>query len=95
MNTTSRILAVSALALLSSFTAHADEADGSDRALAFTSSRSVAEVRAEATMPLKISNGGTGVIGVTNSEVSRAEVRAQAAAAVRDGRISQGEIGLM
>ena len=89
MNSTIRLLALSAAA------AHADEADGSERALSFTSTRSAADVRAEALTPQRITNGGTGFIGVTSSGVSRAEVRSQAAAAVRSGRISQGEIGLM
>lgn len=95
MNSTIRLIAISAFATLSAVAAHADEADGSDRALSFTSTRSAAEVRAEATMPHRITNGGTGFIGVTNSTVTREAVRAQAAAAVRSGRISQGEIGLM
>lgn len=95
MNSTTRLIAISAFAALSAFAAHADEADGSERVLSFHSSRSVAEVRAEAAMPVHITNGGTGFIGVTRSAVSRADVRAQAAAALRAGRISQGEIGLM
>lgn len=93
--TTTRLIGTCAFALLSSFAAHADEADGSDRALSFTSTRSVAEVRAEAATAVRISNGGTGFIGVTNSAVSRDEVRAQAAAAVRSGSTSKGEVGLM
>ena len=95
MNTATRLFAVSALTALFAFSAHADEADGSERALNFNSTRSAAEVRAEALMPVRITNGGTGFIGVTNSAVSRAAVKAQAAAAVRSGQISQGEIGLM
>lgn len=95
MNSTTRRIALAAFATLSAFAAHADEADGSDRALSFTSTRSVAEVRAEALMPQRITNGGTGVIGVTSSATTRADVRAQAAAAVRSGRIPQGEAGTM
>lgn len=95
MNRTSRLIALAAFATLSIATAHADEADGSDRALTFTSTRSVEQVRAEALMPVRISNGGTGFIGVTSSAVTRDAVRAQAADAVRSGRISHGEIGLM
>lgn len=91
---TSHLIAISALAV-SSFAAYADEADGSQRALTFNSTRSTAEVRAEAAMPVLITNGGTGFIGVTNSAVSRASIKAQTAAAVRDGRISRGETGLM
>ncbi len=95
MNSTSRLIALAAFATLSTFAAHADEADGSDRALAFNSTRSVGEVRAEALTPPRITNGGTGFIGVTSSATSRADVRAQAAAAVRSGRIPQGEVGTM
>lgn len=94
MNTL-RTIAVSAFAVLSAFSAHADEADGSERALTFNSTRSAAEVRAEAATPVRISNGGTGFIGITNSGVSRADVRAQAADAVRSGRTSRGETGTM
>jgi hypothetical protein len=95
MNRNSRLLAIACLATFGAFAAHADEADGSDRALSFQSTRSAAEVRAEATMPVRISNGGTGFIGVTNSAISRDVVRQQAASAVRSGRIPSGEIGLM
>jgi hypothetical protein len=95
MNTTTRLFAICAFTTLSAFAAHADEADGSERALSFTSTRSAAEVRAEAAMPVRIGNGSTGFIGVTSSGVTRADVRAEAAAALRAGRISQGETGLM
>ena len=95
MNLTTRLVAVSALAALFAFPAHADEADGSERALNFNSTRNAAEVRIEAQMPMRITNGGTGFIGLTNSAVSRDAIKAQAAAAVRSGQISQGEIGLM
>ena len=95
MNRNLRILAIAAFATVSFGAVHADEADGSDRALNFTSTRSAADVRAEAAMPVRITNGSTGFIGVTSSSVSRAEVRAQAAEAVRTGRISQGEAGTM
>jgi hypothetical protein len=95
MKTSTLFTTASALAMLFAFPAHADEADGSDRALAFTSSRSVADVKAEAAMPVRISNGGTGFIGVMNSGLTRESVSAQAAAAVKNGRISKGEIGVM
>lgn len=92
---TSHLIAISALAAAGAFAAHADEADGSQRALMFTSTRSAADVRAEATMPVHITNGGTGFIGVTNSAVTRDSVKSQAAAALRAGQTSRGEIGLM
>jgi hypothetical protein len=93
MKTSTLLTTASALAMLFAVPAHADEADGSDRALPFTSSRSVADVRAEASMPVRISNGGTGFIGIMNSPLTREAVRAQAAAAVKSGRTSKGEIG--
>lgn len=95
MNLTTRFVAVSAFAALFAFPVHADEADGSERALNFNSTRTAAEVRIEARMPVLITNGGTGFIGLTNSAVSRDAIKAQAAAAVRSGQISQGEIGLI
>lgn len=95
MNSTIRTIAIAAFAALSTLAAHADEADGSDRALTFKSTRSAAEVKAEAAMPVRISNGGTGFIGVTTSTVKREEVRAQAITALRSGRISRGETGTM
>ena len=95
MKTTTRLLAISAFTALSAFAAHADEADGSQRALMFNSTRSAAEVKTEATMPVRISNGSTGFIGVTQSATTPADVKAQATAAVRTGQTSKGEIGLM
>lgn len=92
---TTQLFAVAAFATLAAFGAHADEADGSQYGIKFNSVRSAAEVKAEARTPVRISNGSTGFIGVTNSGVDRSTVRAQAAAAVRAGQISQGEIGLM
>ena len=92
---TTRLIAISAFAALSTFAAHASEADGSERGLVFTSARSAAEVRTEAAMPVHISNGGTGFIGVTSSATSRDTVRLQAASAVRSGNIPHGEIGTM
>ena len=95
MKTSTRLIAISAFASLSALAAHADQADGSQRALTFNSTRSAAEVRAEARMPVHITNGGTGFVGVMNSAVTREAVKEQAAAALRSGRISHGEIGLM
>ena len=89
---TNRLLALATLAAVTAFSAHADEADGSQYSIKYNSTRSVAEVRAEAANPVRISNGGTGFIGLTNSSVSSAAVKAQAA---RAGQTSKGEIGLM
>ena len=92
---TTRLIAISAFAALCTFAAHASEADGSERSLVFTSARSAAEVQAEAAMPVRITNGGTGFIGVTSSAFSRDTVRLQAVSAVRSGNIPHGEIGTM
>ena len=85
-----------ALALIATlplaFAAHADEADGSQLPISFKSTRTTEEVRAEAQMPWKIGNGSTGFIGVTKSATTREEVSRQAEMAVREGKISKGEI---
>ena len=94
MNTT-RLITIAALSAAAAFGAHADEADGSQFAARADSQRSRAEVQAEARNPVRISNGSTGVHAVTQSGVDRSEVRAQAAAAVRNGTIPQGELGMM
>ena len=46
-------------------------------------------------MPVHITNGGTGFIGVTSSAMLRDTVRLQAASALRSGNIPHGEIGTM
>lgn len=92
---TTKLFAIAALSTLAAFGAHADEADSSQFAVQFKSTRSVAEVRAEAVNPVKTSNGGTGFIGVTNSGLERSTVRAQAISALRNGEIPQGEVGYM
>ena len=70
---TAIILALSVLAA-APFAAQADEADSSQYALQFTSVRSVSDVRAEAVHAPKITNGGTGFVGLTNSAVGVADV---------------------
>lgn len=92
---TTKLFAVAALSAFAAFAAHADEADGSQFAISVNSTRSVAEVKAEALNPVKISNGSTGFIGVTNSGLDRSTVHAQAISALRNGEIPQGEIGYM
>ena len=89
---TTKLFAVTAFAAFAAFGAHADEADSSQFAIQFNSTRSVAEVRAEALNPVKISNGSTGFIGVTNSGLERSTVRTQAISALRNGEIAQGEM---
>lgn len=92
---TTKLFAVAALSAFAAFGAHADEADGSQFAANVTSTRSVAEVKAEALTPIKISNGSTGFIGVTNSGLDRSTVRSQAVSALRNGEIPKGEMGYM
>ncbi|MFO1245541.1 MAG: DUF4148 domain-containing protein [Ramlibacter sp.] len=92
---TARILAVTALSAFAAFGAHADEADGSQFSIKVESQRSRAEVQAEARNPVKIGNGSTGVLEVSQSGLSRADVRAEAASALRAGMIPNGEASLM
>jgi hypothetical protein len=95
MNATHRIFAVAAFAALGTSFAHADEADGSQYGIQVQSSRSAADVRAEARNPIRITNGGTGVMDLTESRSSAQAVRQQAAQEARAGNTSRGEIGLM
>jgi len=95
MNTTQRVLAIATLATLSAFSAHADEADGSQYGIQVQSTRSADEVRAEARNPVRISNGGTGVIGLTDSRSSAQAIRAEGALEARAGNTPRGEIGPM
>ena len=92
---TTKLFAVAALSAFAAFGAHADEADASQFSVSVTSARSAAEVRTEALNPIKISNGSTGFVGVTQSGLQRGTVRAQAISALRNGEIPQGEIGYM
>ena len=98
MNTKS-ILALAAFAALAATGAHADEADASQYAVQFTGSRARAEVQAEAAQVAKNRStepAGSRVAALPQSSVQdRQAVRAQAAEALRLGRISSGEIGPM
>ena len=97
MNKTARFLSIAAVAALSAFGAHADEADSSQYALQFDTNRTRAEVQAEAATVAATRStepAGSRVMSV-NSSADRATVRAQAAEAVRTGQISSGELGLM
>jgi hypothetical protein len=94
----SKFFAVAALATVASFGAHADDADGSQFAVQFNSTRSVAEVRAEAAT--KVANhsqepAGSRVLAIAPSTTERAAVRAQAAEAVRLGQLPRGEASYM
>jgi len=92
---TTHLFAITAFAAFAAVGAHADEADGSQYATKVMSSRSAAEVRAEARNPVRITNGGTGYIGLTNSATSSAAVKAEGAQSARAGATSKGEIGYM
>lgn len=94
MNAT-KLFALTIFAGFAAFSAHADEADASQYSIQFNSTRSAADVRMEATAPVRISNGGTGYIGLTQSAVSAASVKAEAIAAARSGQTTRGEIGPM
>lgn len=92
---TTQLFAVAAFSALAAFGAHADEADGSQYTVQVQSTRSAAEVRAEAANPVRITNGGTGYIGLTQSATSSAAVKLEGAQSARAGQTSKGEIGLM
>lgn len=89
---TSKLFAIAAISAFAAFGAHADEADGSQLPHGVTKGRTVAEVRAEALNPVKISNGSTGVHGLTQSARTPEAVRMDAAVAARTGMTSRGEI---
>lgn len=91
----SKLLTITVFATFASFGAYADEANGTDRALQFTSTRTAAEVRAEALNPIKISNGSTGVFSLEGSSVDRMALRKETLMALREGKTSHGEIGPM
>lgn len=91
---TSKLLAVATLAAVASFGAYADEADGSQFAVKVESTRSRAEVQAEATSKVITHSqepAGSRVLARVQSGTERAVVRAQAAEAVRLGQIPHGE----
>ena len=95
MNKTARFLSLAAVAAFASFGAQADEADGSQFALKFETSRTRAEGASEAATVAQtrsLEPAGSRVVTYT-STADRAAVRAQAAEAVRTGKIPSGEIG--
>ena len=98
MNAT-KFVAVSALALLASIgsvVAHADEADASQFAVQFNGQRTRAEVKAEAaTVAANRSQEPAGSrVLVVKSTADRAQVRAEAALALRTGKISASEANM-
>ncbi|HSV54197.1 MAG TPA: DUF4148 domain-containing protein [Burkholderiaceae bacterium] len=91
----SSLIAIASLALLASVGARADEADGSQYALKFESTRARAEVLAEARIEAaradKNISSSSVVAPRVQSKVERAAVRAEAVQAVRSGLIPRGE----
>jgi hypothetical protein len=95
MNNTARFLSIAALAAFASFGAQADEADASQFATKTETNRTRAEVQAEASSVAQtrsIEPAGSRVV-TYKSTVDRAAVSAEAAQALRTGKISSGEIG--
>jgi len=97
MNKTARFLSVATVAAFAAFGAHADEADASQFATQTQTSRTRAEVAAEAATVAQtrsIEPAGSRVV-TYKSTADRAAVRAQAAEAVRTGQIPSGEFSAM
>ena len=93
---TKALFAIAALAAAASTGVRADEADASQYAIAFEGSRTRAEVQAEAAQVAKNRStepAGSRVAAPLKSTVDAQALRAQAAEAVRLGRISYGENG--
>ena len=98
MNTTTRLITISALAALASFAAHANgEGDNAPEQVRMSvmSTVSVAQTKSEARMPLRITEGSTGYTTTSGSNLTRDSVRAQALMASRNGTTSRGELGPM
>ena len=93
MNAT-KLLSIAALSTLAAFGAHAEGGDNSQHGYNFQSTRSVAEVKAEARNPVVITEA-SGPTVLSGSSLTRETVRAQAIAAVREGDIPSGEMGTM
>jgi hypothetical protein len=95
----SKFVAVSVLSLLAAVTtvAQADEADASQYVAPATSQRTRAEVKAEAIAAVGDRSQDLAALGqvAVHSDTTRAEVRAQAARALRLGQISYGEASSM
>ena len=92
----SRFLAVATFAALSavaSVAVHADEADGSQYSVPFNGSRTRAEVKAEAVRATGDRSQELAALGTVTvkSDTARAEVRKEAAQALRTGKIQSGE----
>jgi hypothetical protein len=97
MNKSARFLSIAALAAFASFGAQADEADNSQFALKFDTTRTRAEVASEAATVAQtrsIEPAGSRIV-TYKSTADRAAVRAQAAEALRAGQIPSGEFSAM
>lgn len=89
------LLAIAALAVVASSGVRADAADGSQYAIKFEGNRTRAEVQAEAANVAATRStepAGSRVAAPLKSAVDSQILRAQAAEAVRLGRISYGEV---
>ena len=90
----SALIAIASLALLASVGARADEADGSQYALQFQSTRSSSDVTAEARAEARADKtipSASKVHPGAKSGMDRATVRNEAAQALRAGQIPFGE----
>ena len=91
MNT--KLIAIAALSGFAAFGAHAFQ--GEQNPLPpqpFQSTLDRSTVQADARMPMKISNGGTGVMASRNSGTDRAAVKASAVAVTGAGAATYGEV---
>ncbi|WP_152682876.1 DUF4148 domain-containing protein [Caenimonas sp. SL110] len=90
------IIAIAALAAIASGVARADEADASQYGHKFESSRVRAEVQAEAATVARTRStepAGSRVAAQVKSTVQPSVIRAEAAQALRLGKIGYGEVG--
>ena len=93
---TKALFAIAALAAAASMGVRADEADASQYVINFEGSRTRAEVQAEAAQVAKTRSNepaGSRVAAPIKSTADAQTLRAQAAEAVRTGKISYGETG--
>lgn len=91
---TSALIAIASLSVLASVGARADEADASQYALKYDTSRTRAEVMAEARTEARADKSvpaSSKVAPRVNSSIERTAVRDQAVQALRSGLIPRGE----
>jgi len=95
MNKTARFLSIAAVSAFAAFGAQADEADASQFATKVETNRTRAEVQAEAASVAatrSLEPAGSRVV-TYKSTADREAVRAEAAQALRTGKIPSGETG--